>query len=84
MVSRRAVLRFLVAAPVVGPVVLKATVAAPQRFVITPAVTRWSQNVWAEMPSRKIYWGAFMRADADRYPAAEWLRRHYAKALREP
>ena len=65
--NRRDFLRFILTAPIVGPVALKAiTLSQPAiSFVSSSAgdvVKRWSESLWTKLP-REIYWGKFMKED---------------------
>ena len=63
--DRRGFLRFLLTAPLVAPIALKAlALAEPVIRFVSPAtsanVNRWASKIWVELP-REIYFSRFMR-----------------------
>ena len=63
--NRRGFLRFLLTAPLVAPIALKAlALAEPVIRFVSPAtsanVNRWASKIWVELP-REIYFSRFMR-----------------------
>ena len=85
--NRRGFLRFLLAAPIVGPVAVKAILsvepyafACAKPFLSNDVANRWARQLWLDMP-REIYWSKFMSEEATRGAIITFKR---VKVLSEP